>query len=155
SVDDDGDNGQTQGAGAYVLLHATSFPRLGFKDTLSEFDVRNDDFGKAPRFTTVHSYRIFRLGVPYAQGGVPITDAERLDALADTSKRAVAFPDPESPGSYRALFSVGPYVSLPPDSAIELDVAFCVGAADYSARVRHTLPVSPLDADAFHLRFGS
>ncbi|HVP39220.1 MAG TPA: hypothetical protein VMS93_08565, partial [Candidatus Saccharimonadales bacterium] len=134
-ADDDGDGGLTPGAGAVVLLGATTFPRLGFKRQLSDADIQTDTYGNAPRGTRVNTYRLFYPSVPYYEGGRPITDAERWDAMADAGLQLRVFPKATATGSFRALFSTGPFLELAPDSTIELDVAICVGKADYDPGV--------------------
>ncbi|MBI5837574.1 MAG: hypothetical protein HZB25_10040 [Candidatus Eisenbacteria bacterium] len=134
-ADDDGDGGDTPGAGALVLLGATKYPRLGFKAAITPDDVSGDTYGIAPRATRVNSFRLFYPSIPYDQGGRPVTDAERWDAMTEASRQLRAFPAPTATGSYRALFSTGPFLALPADSSIEFDVAVCVGRADYDLSV--------------------
>ncbi|HVP39240.1 MAG TPA: hypothetical protein VMS93_08670, partial [Candidatus Saccharimonadales bacterium] len=134
-ADDNGDQGVTPGAGAIVLLGATVFPRLGFKRQLTDSDYLTDTYGNAPRGTRVNTYRLFYPSVPYYEGGRPVTDAERWDAMADASQQLRVFPKPTATGTYRALFSTGPFLELAPDSTVELDIAICVGKADYDLKV--------------------
>ena len=154
NCDNDGDEGMVRGAAAVLLLEASRFPRLGFKAQLTSDDMAADDFGNAPRHLAVHTYRLFQAGVPYSQGGRPVTDQERFDAMSNDSKKRVEFPDLDNSGSYRVLFSVGPYVTLPADSTATLDVAFCVGRADYEGPAKNQVPTTLDDLPTFQRKFG-
>lgn len=149
-ADDNGDGGQSPGAGALLLLEATHFPRLGIKPGFTADDMVRDNLGNAPRTSIPHTYRVFNAQLPYEEGGRPVNDAQRYNALSDTSRRTDIFPD--QPGSYRTLFSVGPYVALPPDSSIELDMAFCVGRAD--SRASTPFPTSDGQLPVVRAKFG-
>ncbi|MBI5837220.1 MAG: hypothetical protein HZB25_08250 [Candidatus Eisenbacteria bacterium] len=155
NADNDGDEGVVRGAGAMLLLGASRFPRLGFRSVLTPDDVARDEYGNAPRHMSVHSFRLFQSSLPYSQGGRPVTDLERYDAMANASKKRLEFPDLDNTGAYRALFSVGPYVTLPADSTLELDVAFCVGRADYGPRGRDLVPTTLEDLNIFQSKFGN
>ncbi len=152
SADNDGDEGRTKGAAAMMFLGATKFPRLGFKANLSADDIAADEYGNAPRHMSVHSFRQFRSGLPYAQGGRPTTDLEYYDAMSNKSKSTTEFPDPDNTGIYRILESVGPYVTLPIDSTISLDMAWVVGKADYD--VKKNFPGNFTEFRQFNDKFG-
>ncbi|MBI5837223.1 MAG: hypothetical protein HZB25_08265 [Candidatus Eisenbacteria bacterium] len=154
SCNNDGDEGKTPGAGAVTFLGASRFPRLGFKANPTADDIAADEYGYAPRHLSVHSYRYFRSSLPYAQGGRPTTDLELYDAMSNASKKNVEFPDMDNTGSYRAMFSVGPYISLPADSTVEFDVGYCVGKADYIGKGKTLLPTTMDDFDVFQKKFG-
>ncbi|HVP37701.1 MAG TPA: hypothetical protein VMS93_00810 [Candidatus Saccharimonadales bacterium] len=153
--DNNGDDGKVLGAGAVMLLGATRFPFLGFKANLSPDDIANDDYGYAPRHTSVHTYRWFRTSVPYAQGGRPTTDEEWFDAMSNDTKKQLEYPDMDNTGSYRAMFSVGPYLKLPADSTIQLDVAYCVGKCDYTGKAKQLVPTHIDDFTIFREKFGT
>lgn len=147
-----GEGGASPGAGAMLLLSATRFPRLGFKKNLSPDDIARDDEGNAPRHLATRSYRIFRPGIAYAQGGAPLNDQERYDALSNPAASQRFPANGLFNGTPRLLISVGPYVALPSDSSIEFDLAFAVGNAYFGPGP--DFPSAPGDAQEFDLRLG-
>lgn len=105
--DDDGDEGQAEGYfGVLFLGHNT--------DPLGE---------TAPREIGFTSYQNFAGDLPYEKGGDPTNDFERFELLSKGGKDR----NGEVARDYRALFGVGPFVSLLPDSVMVLQVAFCCG----------------------------
>ncbi len=103
--DADGDEGRTPGYFGITLLGHTHF----FENMHSE-----------PNLVT---FKTFRGLQPYENGGDPTNDYERYDAM---STPTIA-PDTETPGDYRILITTGPFGSLPPESSVEVSLAFVCG----------------------------
>jgi hypothetical protein len=104
--DNDGDGGRTPGYFGVVFL------------------------GSSMRFSAVEEYEgeltsvnIFAGLLPYGNGGEPVNDYERYEAMSGSSMDA----NTVTPNDYRVLMSVGPFPWLAPGAPIEFDVAFVCG----------------------------
>ena len=105
--DDDGDDGLTTGIlGVLFLGH--------------DIDPLGDE---APKQVGITSYQNFSGGQPYESGGDPTNDFQRYELMSKGGKDR----DGEVPRDYRMLLAVGPFKTLPPDSTMIMQVAFCIG----------------------------
>jgi hypothetical protein len=124
--DDDGDMGKTPGAGSFLLLGHTTDP-TGLK---------------APRRVGFRMYRTYAPGTPFQQGGQPVVDLERFEAMASTvgidpmtgmisEDRA----DPATKTDFRSICSVGPFLDWQNGDKLEIQVALAVQRCDYTRPV--------------------
>jgi len=124
-VDNDGDEGQTQGGSVCMLLGHTT-------DPTGE---------KAPPRVGFNMYQYFQPGTPYSQGGSPVNDAERYDAMSHsrnidpvTGLITQEPPDAGEVNDYTALCAVGPFRHLMPGEKVTVAWALGVQQVDYSKR---------------------
>lgn len=122
-LDDDGDMGRTIGAGSFLLLGHTTDP-AGLK---------------APRRVGFRMLRTYAPGTPFLQGGQPIVDSERYEALSSTVgvDAETGFVNEErseesTRTDFRSLCSVGPFLSLGPGESVQVSVALAVQRCDYT-----------------------
>ena len=125
-ADNDGDEGVTNGAGAFLLLGHTTDP-TGVK---------------APARVGFHMYRTYTPGTPYVQGGQPTVDVERYEAMATpvgvdpvtgmiTEERTPTGVDLD----YRSVCSVGPFRDWRPGERISVQVGYAVQRCEYTRPV--------------------
>ncbi|HSG28222.1 MAG TPA: hypothetical protein VLA34_07060, partial [Candidatus Krumholzibacterium sp.] len=104
--DADGDGGRTTSYfGAMFLGHLT-----------------DPEGTAAPSRVGMTSFQIFRGDQPYEEGGDPVNDFERYEAMAIRSKDR----DRSTPGDYRILVSTGPF-SLSPGETLEFHMGLVAG----------------------------
>ncbi|HKA24044.1 MAG TPA: hypothetical protein VKF80_03615 [Candidatus Eisenbacteria bacterium] len=123
-VDDDGDQGQTAGGSVCMLLGHTIDPTGQ----------------KAPRRVGWNSYSYYIPGTPYSQGGVPVNDAERFDAMSraknvdpQTGLITQAPPERNEINDYSGMGAVGPFLHMQPGEKITFTWALGAQQVDYSA----------------------
>jgi hypothetical protein len=103
--DNDGDGGRTRGYfGIVILGHTTGV----FTPSCN---------------VSLNAFRVFRGLQPYEKGGEPTSDFQRYDVLTNQQ----IDDNKEDPNDYKILLSVGPFGILPPDSTIELSIAYVCG----------------------------
>ena len=105
--DVDGDNGMTPGYFGIVFLGHDTDP-LG---------------DKAPRKIGLTCYQNFAGELAFENGGDPNNDSERYLLMSSGNKDR----NGEVPRDYRMLMSVGPFLSMPPDCTMVLQVALVCG----------------------------
>jgi hypothetical protein len=122
-LDDDGDQGRTTGAGAFLLLGHTTDP-TGLR---------------APRRTGFRMYRTYQPGTPYVQGGQPTVDLERYETLSSTvgidPVTGLISEERTDAGlgtDYRSICSVGPFLDWRHGETISVQVAYAVQRCDYA-----------------------
>jgi hypothetical protein len=106
--DANGDNGKTPGYFGIVLLGA----RVIIEGAPSSLAIDSPN-----------TIRIFAGLLPYDDGGEPINDYQRYEAM---SKSAMQAPT-ETPNDYKILMSVGPFYGPLPKMPIGFDIAFVAG----------------------------
>lgn len=117
--DNDGDEGQTKGYFGVLLLGYTSRVLYTQGMTLDGV-IYNYAYTMNP---SLHGVRIFAGLLPYIHGGEPVNDTERYASLS----KAGSDPIPEQMNDYKVLLSVGPFEFIPPDSTINVDIAYVAG----------------------------
>jgi len=123
-VDDDGDQGATAGGSVCMLLGHTIDPTGQ----------------RAPRRVGWNSYAYYQPGVPYSQGGIPVNDADRYDAMSRsknvdhvTGLINQPIPDRNEINDYSGLAAVGPFLHVQPGETINFTWALGAQQVDYSA----------------------
>ncbi|MGH7726078.1 MAG: hypothetical protein ACREOU_11690 [Candidatus Eiseniibacteriota bacterium] len=122
-LDDNGDMGRTIGAGSFLLLGHTTDP-TGLK---------------APRRVGFRMYKTYAPGTPYSQGGQPLVDIERYEAMSslvgiDPVTGLINEPrtDESTRTDFRSLCAVGPFLSFENGERIDVQVALAVQRCDYA-----------------------
>jgi hypothetical protein len=121
--DNDGDEGRTNGAAAFLLLGHTTDPTGA----------------KAPARVGFRMYRTYTPGTPYVQGGQPTVDIERYETLSSTVgvDPVTGFITEERTASglnsdYRSICSVGPFRDWRHGEHITVQVGYAVQRCDYT-----------------------
>ncbi|MBI5711367.1 MAG: hypothetical protein HZC42_13870 [Candidatus Eisenbacteria bacterium] len=110
------------------------------------------DAARAPARDTAFHYAAFAQDLPPGQGGPPVVDGDRYDALAGRYPNAPA----NHVGDAAVLLTSGPFVSLAPGQSLELAVAFdaaddpdtLVTAMEHAVYVHHGQRVNLMPDDA-------
>ncbi len=123
-ADDDGDDGDTPGASAFLLLDHT-------------VDIRGRG---APSAVGFRSYHLIRAVAPAGLGGIPVLDQDRYELLSSGagvdpgSGRIVTDAPSESEGEdFATLCSIGPFDRVEPGDTIRVVVGLVVARIDYAA----------------------
>lgn len=113
-------------------------------DPLAQLDLSPPDVKRFAFAPGALSFRtsVFARDLPPGQGGLPVLDADRLEAMRGEFPTA---PDPAEPHDYALLVSCGPFPRVPPGRTISFDVAIVAGesadslasAAGAAVRVHH------------------
>jgi hypothetical protein len=121
-MDNDGDDGRTPAASAFLLLGHTT-------DALGQ---------KAPQRVGFRMYDYFIAGNPFAHGGPPVNDQERYELISSTRNidrmtGLITAQPPDRVGDYFSICSVGPFVNFAPGDSITVTWALAVQEIDYGA----------------------
>ncbi len=121
-IDDNGDEGRSQGVGSFLLVSHTTDPtgetgpqRVGFR-----------------------AFRSFLSSAPFAQGGFPTLDAERFSFMSGNAITNVGddgfinAPPGDQKGDFFNYWSCGPWLKVPDGGRIVVTVAFAVHPATYA-----------------------
>jgi hypothetical protein len=122
-TDDDGDMFRTPGASSFLLLGHTIDP-TGVK---------------APRRVGFRMYRFYTPGTPFVQGGTPLVDIERYEAMSSTvgidpvtGMINEERPEDTAKTDTQALCSVGPFLDWRNGESISVQIALAVQRIDYT-----------------------
>jgi hypothetical protein len=86
---------------------------------------------RAPRRDTTFRYLVLSPSLPPGQGGTPIVDADRYNALRGEYPGAST----EGIGDYAVLLSCGPFRTLPPGQSVQFAVALIAAEGPDSLKV--------------------
>jgi hypothetical protein len=118
-TDDDADGGRTPGASCFLLLDHT-------------VDASGTN---APEEVGFRTFRLYRPGVAFAQGGPPTLDLERYQAMSIPSgvvggRPALARPSDAERADWSTLVSVGPFRKIAAGQSVSVTVALGVWPLD-------------------------